>query len=217
MNDYVFTHGLELLAAFGALAGTITLLDSAHRGSLRHLWEQLTQWRRPLLLYVSWGGTCRDPMAKVLTEVLLKDRRPKFRVLSARARNVDIQDQAPVARTGEACIYAVQVIKDELHRDHLTGYKIGKLSKRLLKDASLVILFSDEFRADVLDLEPLALKRTVVFDEFLGCEPIPNPWEPGMRKGDEKAKARYEVAYRALREVLTKPDNQEKLYRAVVE
>jgi protein-tyrosine-phosphatase len=194
-------HWLYILAALVGL-GTAYL----------DIWPRLRNWRKPLLLYVSWGGTCRDPMAKAITEERLGDRAANVRVRSAGARIVRQNQRAVQTRRNGPSEVAAMVVRDKFGRDALRNYRVRRINGKMLRQARLILLFGSEFREDIQAIDRGAVMKAVTFDEYFGCAPIPNPWSPDQVAGDPAVRARYEETYDALNSVLSKPDNLDKLY-----
>lgn len=209
-----WVYGLGLTASIIAVGSALSAVIKRARTA-----------RKPLLLYVSWGGTCRDPMAKVLTERHLGDRARWIRVLSAGARIpqvanplkifglLDVGGHTHTDRRRRASLYAVQRIHEEFGSDALGRYRIRRISRRLLENARLIILFGPEFYKDIRSVCPAAERKAVVFHEYFACSPIPNPWREGQRPGSDEARSRYKETYDALNIVLSSPSNLEKLFR----
>lgn len=92
-----------------------------------------------LLIFMSSGGTCRDPMAKAITDVLLSQRDLRFR----------IQVQAAGMRNpskAEVSLAAREAIRRLYGRDLLAGHVPRRITERMEQEADLIFVMSDRLR-----------------------------------------------------------------------
>jgi protein-tyrosine-phosphatase len=140
------------------------------------------------LVFLSSGGTCRDPMAKAILEKLLEHRRLKHRLV---IRAVSL---GPVSGT-EASYAAKYVIREMFGEDLLADHKPERLTPELSERADLILAMDESLLGKGLPKD-----KTYVLKEFFGlggdvCDPWPDGREPGTL-------ARYRECAAELREIL---------------
>ena len=176
---------------------------------VRRYFPELKEWlkssmptkvKTSLIIYLSQGGTCRDPMAKVITEKILHEK--------GMANPVRIEGKAlgPIS-SDEVSFAARQVIKEMYNEDLLDNYKPETVTQEDLKKADLVLVMDRGLMARKI----LPTQKTYLFKEFFGEKgDIRDPWPDGR---DDKALKRYNNCANEIRKVIE--NNIGNLVRAV--
>ena len=145
-----------------------------------------------LLIFLSSGGTCRDPMAKVITSKLLEKRKLKYPLKIIAAGLGPLSDY-------NASYAARYVIKDMYNEDLLANHKPVLLSKELAEKADLILAMDKS-----LLLTPgknLPIEKTVVLREFFGeTGNIVDPWPDGK---DTATLNRYRECANELKNIIS--------------
>ena len=137
-----------------------------------------------VVLFVSYGGTCRCAMAKVALEHALAGR-----VLPYRLRVVSVAHK--FGGTEEASHGARRAVYDAYGSDFLERHRVTRRNPGLLADADLILTMEDRLR------EGLPADKTFNFNPFLGREgDIANPWPD---EENEAAHTRYRDCMHELR------------------
>lgn len=138
-----------------------------------------------LLVYVSSGGTCRDPMAKVITLQLLQQQPPGYglRVEAVALHELSAATASQAAR---------RAIRDLYGEDLLADHRTAKLTRTLTEEADLILVMEHSM------LKTLPPEKTRVLKPFFGLAgDITDPWPD-----DETAASRYAACAAELSEVL---------------
>ena len=143
------------------------------------------------LVYVSTGGTCRDPMAKAITIKLLekyKLRHPLHIIAAGRG---------PLSKT-EASFGARYAIKEIYHEDLLADHKPELLTPELVNKADLILLMNRYQK------KGLPQEKTFGFKEFFGLEgDIDDPWDERQPDGqDMQTFSRYKKCADEIKTIL---------------
>jgi protein-tyrosine-phosphatase len=118
-----------------------------------------------LLVYVSHGGTCRDPMAKAITEKLLAER--------AAGRGVRVEARGLSVNEAEASIGAREAIRRVYGDDLLQSHVPRQLTPRIEQEADLILVMSER----MLNPKSPAAVKTAAFKAFFGMHgDIEDPW-----------------------------------------
>jgi protein-tyrosine-phosphatase len=141
------------------------------------------------LVYVSSGGTCRDPMAKAITLKLLEQKPAGF----------DLQVKAfalgPPSKT-QASYGARQAITKMYGEDLLARHRPAQITTGITEDADLILVMDHS----LLNLKVLPEKKTFVLKSFCGLDgDVEDPWPDGS---DDRATARYGRCAAELKEIL---------------
>jgi protein-tyrosine-phosphatase len=137
-----------------------------------------------LILFVSYGGTCRCAMAKVALEQALKGRHLPYRL-----RVVSVAHK--FGGTNEASRGARRAVYDAYGSDLLESHLVTRRNAGLLADADLIFSMEASVRAG------LPVEKTFEFNPFFGRQgDVPNPWPDDE---DETARTRYTECMRAIR------------------
>ncbi len=162
--------------------------------------------RTKLIVFVSTGGTCRDPIAKAITQKLLENRKIKFRI--------HIKGMAVIDVKGFKTSYAARVaIKRMYGTDLLSSHKPERINKKDLNDASIILVMSDEVKKQLQLRFPDYNKNGNVYllKEFFGLSgDIKNPYPDGK---DEETIFRYVSCANEMNQILSK--NIDKLISAI--
>lgn len=148
--------------------------------------------RTRMLIYLSAGGTCRDPMAKAITDKLLEDRMLKFRI------DVRAVGLAP-GNHSHASYAARYVIREMYGEDLLKEHRATPLTNELIERADLILAMEKSMLLTPGKMFPkgkaFGLKE---FFELPG--EVTDPWPDGK---DAATLDRYRSCARELREILT--------------
>jgi nucleoside 2-deoxyribosyltransferase/protein-tyrosine-phosphatase len=140
-----------------------------------------------VVLFVSYGGTCRCAMAKVALEQALVGRQLPFRL---RAISVAYM----FGPNNEASKGARRAVYDTYGSDLLEEHRVTRRNPGLLADADLILVMEEQFRVG------LPTNKTFCFNEFLGLEgDVHNPWPD---EENDAAHERYRNCMRELRVAL---------------
>lgn len=140
-----------------------------------------------IVLFVSYGGTCRCAMAKVALEQLLKDRHLPYRL-----RPVSVAHK--FGGSNEASRGARRAVYDAYGQDLLETHRVTRRNPGLLADADLILVMEEPL------LEGLPKEKTFLFNRFFGLEgDVTNPWPD---EENEAAHRRYTECMKNLRNTL---------------
>lgn len=140
-----------------------------------------------LLLFVSYGGTCRCAMAKVVLEQALASRRLPYplRVMSV---------AYAFGGTDEASRGARRAVFEAYGSDYLNEHRVTRRNLGLAEDADLILVMNDEYRKEFPET------KTHNFNEFFGLAgDVPNPWPDD---DNEEGNKRYRDCLKHLRGAL---------------
>jgi protein-tyrosine-phosphatase len=191
------TLWLEILGgviAAGVVAVLVYLWTRAHR---------LASRTHRVLVYVSSGSTCRDPMAKVITEQILASRKLKH--------PIDIYAVGLAPTDKEASFGAQEIIKEMYHHDFLKNHKPAPVTAKLVNKANLILVM-DKKLFDATE-STLPRSKTYMLKPFFGLDgDITDPYhEHGER--DPATLERYRACAAELKEILSQ--HIDKLLRAL--
>ena len=174
-------------------------------GILAYFWRTLPRPDRKhkVLVYVSAGSTCRDPMAKAITEQLLIARRLKH--------PVDVYAVGLAPTETEPTYAARETIKDMYHRDLLRDHKPAPLTAELVKKADLILVMDKRLYEATEFTLPRA--KTHILKEFFGLHgDVVDPyWAVGER--DPQTLVRYRACADELKKLLS--ENMDTLLKAL--
>lgn len=146
-----------------------------------------------LLIFLSSGGTCRDPMAKAITLKVLEKKVLNFRL------RVEGMSLGPLSGN-EVSFAARHAIMELYGNDLLEGYKPQLVSKELLNEADLILVMDHGLMQHKLLEHILPKGKTFVFKEFFGLHgDITDPWPDGK---DQETLSRYKDCAREIRWIL---------------
>lgn len=163
------------------------------------------QPRQPTLVFVSTGGTCRDPMAKVIMERLVAGRTPPIRILATALR-------PPLSRGATKA--ARYTVKQATGADLLRHHRPLLLDEKVVAEADLILTMGEEHAREIRKNFPDHRSRIRSLLEFVGqAGDIDDPWHAPDEMDDDTL-ARYRSCYLRLEDVLTR--NADKIYSAVI-
>ena len=155
--------------------------------------RRLRKATHKVLVYVSSGSTCRDPMAKAITEQLLVGRKLKH--------PVDIYAVGLVPTKTEASYGARQAIKEMYNADLLRDHKPRPFTDELVDKADLILLMDKKLFNATKDRLPQ--NKTHILKEFFGLSGnVANPWRPWGGR-DPKTLERYRSCAGELKQILS--------------
>ena len=148
---------------------------------------------KKILIYLSSGGTCRDPMAKAITSKELENKEIDFRL------RVEGMGLGPLS-SNDVSFAAKYAIKALYNEDLLQAYKPEQVSKELLDEADLILVMDHGLMEHKL-LQPILPRgKTYVFKEFFGLRgDIEDPYPDGK---DQEALARYLKCATEMRSII---------------
>ena len=160
-------------------------IESSIEASVKQWLVDLGIARRPeekLVLFMSYGGTCRCAMAKIVLRKALEARKLPFRL---RVESV-AKTYGSSSRASEG---ARDAIKEYYGRDLLRDHVVTRLCSGLIGDASL-ILPMDRKLCEAVPRK--ARSKAILFSKFFMDEirDIPNPW-PTRHEPPEKRLVHY--------------------------
>jgi protein-tyrosine-phosphatase/nucleoside 2-deoxyribosyltransferase len=167
---------------------------------------QVRQWLRDLglakrpderwLVFVSHGGTCRDPMARAITMRLAAEMPPGF-PLQVKAVAI-----GPPTKH-EASSGARRAIHEMFGEDLLANHCPTAIDAAVVRDADLILLMDHR----LLNPKVFPLEKTFVLKPFFGLNgDVDDPWPDS---GDDAAAKRYGDCCAELHQILR--SNFEKL------
>jgi protein-tyrosine-phosphatase len=165
-------------------------------GLLFIAWKYLRPSRT--VVFVSSGGTCRDPMAKVIASKLLgaNGSDARITIVAAALNGTSATTASHGARTA---------IKDLYAEDLLANHKPRPLTERLASEADLILVMDHSLLKEsknALRGWPTAYSGKVyLFKEFFGLQgDIADPWPDGK---DQQTIARYRTCAEELQQIMT--------------
>jgi protein-tyrosine-phosphatase len=146
-----------------------------------------------LLIFVSAGGTCRDPMAKVIAEKLIKEHAPELKGLQIEIEGRAIMNSPSSDKASHGARAAIRELFGE---DLLTDYSPSSITAMDIERADLILVMA----ANLLHKDALPQGKTYLFKEFFGSQgDVEDPWPDGR---DQKAIARYQAAAKEIKSVM---------------
>jgi protein-tyrosine phosphatase len=154
-----------------------------------------------LLIYLSSGGTCRDPMAKVITEQILKKMSLPFKV------KIEAMALGPIEKT-TASYGAKNAIKEIYGEDLLTDHRPQVITREVLDKADLVLVMD---RSLLKSIKKSTTKKIYLFKEFFGLSgDVVDPYPDG---NDDATLSRYRKCAEEMKTILD--GNFNRLIRAL--
>lgn len=146
-----------------------------------------------MLIYLSSGGTCRDPMAKAITLKELKNKELDF---SLRVEGMGL---GPLS-SNEVSFAAKHAIKELYNEDLLQDYKPEQVSKELLDEADLILVMDHSLMEHKLFQDILPSGKTYIFKDFFGLRgDITDPYPDGK---DQETLSRYIECASEIRSII---------------
>ncbi len=158
--------------------------------------------RRKTLVFLSSGGTCRDPMAKVIVEQLLGEMKPR--------PPIDIRAAGLGPLSAKEASYGARYAIRELYgRDLLKNHRPELLTSDLVDRADLILAMDTSLLTT--PGKTLPKSKTFLLKEFLGSQgDVIDPWPDGK---DTTALERYRTCAEELRTLLTQ--NMDRIVKAL--
>ena len=128
--------------------------------------------RRKTLIFLSAGGTCRDPMAKAIASRLLQTRKLKH--------PIDIRAAGLGPADGSKASYAARYVIKEMYGEDLLGdHKPEVLTKKLARRADLILVMDRSLLTT--PGKTLPPEKTFLLKEFFGGKgDVIDPYPDGM-------------------------------------
>lgn len=146
-----------------------------------------------ILIYLSSGGTCRDPMAKAITLKELEKKELDFRL------RVEGMGLGPLS-SNNVSFAAIHAIKELYNEDLLQDYKPEQVSKELLDEADLILVMDHSLMKHKLLQDILPRGKTYVFKEFFGLRgDITDPYPDGK---DQETLSEYFKCASEIRSII---------------
>lgn len=152
--------------------------------------------RKPkMLIFVSSGGTCRDPMAKIILSKVLEKRKLNH--------PIDIRSVGfgPLSYK-KASFAARNVIKNMYNEDLLANHRAEILTLRLVKQADLILVMDKHLQSLVGKNFPN--NKTYLLKEFFGLSgDVIDPYLDSPDRRDEETLSKYRRSAEELKDILT--------------
>jgi len=146
-----------------------------------------------ILIYLSSGGTCRDPMAKAITLKELENKELDFRL------RVEGMGLGPLS-SNDVSFAAKSAIRTLYNEDLLQAYKPEQVSKELLDKADLILVMDHGLMEHKLLQDILPRGKTYVFKEFFGLRgDIEDPYPDGK---DQETLTKYLKCASEIRSII---------------
>lgn len=191
-----FSDGIQLLEA---VIGVTILGFAGYKWFQRKL---RLKKKVAMVVYVSTGGTCRDPMAMALTQHLLLGRFPHITVKAAGTSGDGDKPPTPAAR---------QVIRDRLGIDYLKEHRSARLDQDLVDEATIILAMSSANKVTIIRNFANADNKTYTLKEYFGeSGDVLDPWKPNDGFG-LRAIERYNRTFDELSRLISKKENLDTL------
>jgi protein-tyrosine-phosphatase len=143
-----------------------------------------------LILFVSQGGTCRDPMATVIAEEALKVKMPEQNNIKFMGCGI-----GPSA-ANEASFAAQHVIHEIYGKELLKTYKPNVVTQELIRAADLILVMDRH----QLNNKVFPENKTFLIKAFFGLKgDVKDPYPDGR---DEKTISRYRTCAEELKSII---------------
>jgi protein-tyrosine-phosphatase len=182
---------LPSVTALSGIAAWVTLAVGLTVTFLLLLWAWSIR-RRKTLVFLSAGGTCRDPVAKAIASQLFQTRKLKHPI------DIRAVGLGPVEES-KASYAARYVIKEMYGEDLLMDHKPEMLTKKLAQRADLILVMDRSLLTT--PGKTLPSEKTYLLKEFFGGNgDVTDPYPDGM---NPETLARYRNCAEELRKLLT--------------
>jgi len=150
-----------------------------------------------LVLFVSYGGTCRCAMSKVVARRAFAGRTLPFLLR--------FESMAAVyGNSVRASMGARRAVQEAFGDDLLSSHRVMKRNRGIIQDADLILVMNKNLA------KGLPIKKTYVITEFFGSDSsVENPWPDT----DPAAEERYRECLSQLRDLIE--PNADRLLQAV--
>jgi protein-tyrosine phosphatase len=172
-------------------------------------WADVRKWYSKrygvkTIIYVSYGGTCRDPMAAAVTKQALGEKIHNIKVLSAGLVKPSSTFPHPAAQIA---------VNDEYDFNLLGTHQTQQLNELLVRSADLILCTDADQVMAISRSFPEARGKVQLLKEFFGSAGnVTNPWRENAAM-NETTVARYKACLSELRSVIE--PNIGKLTRAL--
>jgi protein-tyrosine-phosphatase len=154
--------------------------------------KSVTELLATYLMFLSSGGTCRDPMAKAIMTQLLENKKPHPRI-EVRAAGL-----GPLSG-GKVSYAARYVIREMYGKDLLKDHRPELLTPELAARADLILAMDE--RLLLTKGKTLPQGKTFLLKEFLGSKgDVVDPWLDGK---DASTLQRYRECAEELKGILS--------------
>jgi len=156
--------------------------------------------RSRLLLFLSSGGTCRDPMAKTITERVLQGLSLPFKV------RIEAMALGPLSKD---CVSygARNAIKQIYGEDLLVRHVPTRATREILDEADLILVMD----RSLLMSKILPPQKSYLLKEFFGLSgDITDPWPDGR---DQATLSRYRECAEEMKSIIE--GNADRLVQAL--
>jgi protein-tyrosine-phosphatase len=190
--DFVEILALEIVAGV-----IVAILLAVWAG----IWTKAREFARRhhrVLVFVSAGGTCRDPMAKAITQQLLVGQKLKT--------PIDVHAVGLVPDGSNASFAARQVIREKYGKDLLRRHKPKSMTRQLANKADLILVMDQALMKATENTFPQ--DKTHLFKAFFKLNgDISDPYrDKGAR--DPETIARYQACAAEIEQILAAHMNQ---------
>ena len=143
-----------------------------------------------VLAFASYGGTCRDPMAKAIALKLIKERPPDYRLR--------VEAGALFQPSAATAAYAArEAIREMFGEELLADYQVKRMTADRIDEADLILVMA----ASLLQKKLLPEEKTFVLRPFLGLQgEVEDPFPDGT---DVETLKRYRACVGELRDILS--------------
>jgi protein-tyrosine-phosphatase len=142
-----------------------------------------------LLVFVSQGGTCRDPMAKAILLKLLEKADLNYE-LHVEARGLGQSSKRQASRC------ARRAIEEMFGEDLLANHRPRTITRRLAEDADLIFVMEEK----LLNPKVLPPEKTFPLKHYFGLPGhVQDPWPD---RDDDESMSRYRTCCQDLRAIL---------------
>jgi protein-tyrosine-phosphatase len=159
------------------------------------LQKYLEKNRPKLLIYLSNGGTCRDPMAKAITKRLFEEHRRKMKV--------DIRGMALGDASEKQVSYGAKFAISSIYgEDLLSDFECETITTDLYRQADLILgMETDSINQLKKNFPTITNPNVYVLKEFFGLSgDIADPWPDGR---DAKKLNQYLACANELKDIIT--------------
>jgi protein-tyrosine-phosphatase len=185
------------------LVAAITLVGAVVAVMLTLLLWWYSRHAPKMLVFLSSGGTCRDPMAKAIATKLFEELKPRHPI------KIRAAALGPISKS-EASHAARLTIKEMYNEDLLASHKPELLTPELAIEADLILAMDASLLRHTKTAPagwPDAYSgKTFLLKEFFGLEgDVTDPWPDGK---DQVTLSRYRSCANELRQILTQHRDQ---------
>ena len=155
------------------------------------LWQRYKR-KNKILVFLSSGGTCRDPMAKAIMIQLLVNRNPRT--------NIEVHAAGLGPLSGTEVSYAARyIIREMFGKDLLKDHRPELLTAELATRADLILVMDE--RLLLTKGKTLPQAKTFLLKDFLGSSgDVVDPWPDGK---DASTLQRYRECAEELKALIT--------------